>query len=72
MTAASPGIVASVMENRHYDSMDGYLKALSDALGVEYRGIVERGLLLQIDAPDLALERHQSFGDRPLAELVRR
>jgi 5-methyltetrahydropteroyltriglutamate--homocysteine methyltransferase len=70
MTAASPGIVASVMENRHYRSMDGYLRALSDALGVEYRCIVDRGLLLQIDAPDLALERHQLFGDRPLDEFL--
>jgi 5-methyltetrahydropteroyltriglutamate--homocysteine methyltransferase len=70
MTAASPGIVASVMENRHYRSTESYLEALSDALAVEYRAIVERGLLLQIDAPDLALERHQLFGDRPLAEFL--
>ena len=70
MTAASPGIVASVMENQHYRSREAYLNALSDALAIEYRDIVERGLLLQIDAPDLALERHQSFGDRPLAEFL--
>jgi 5-methyltetrahydropteroyltriglutamate--homocysteine methyltransferase len=70
MTAASPGIVAAVMENRHYRSMEGYLKALSDALRNEYRCIVGSGLLLQIDAPDLALERHQLFGDRSLAEFM--
>ena len=70
MTAASPGIVASVMENRHYHSMEAYLAAVADALSVEYRCIVERGLLLQIDAPDLALERHQLFGDRPLSEFL--
>ncbi len=70
MTAASPGIVASVMENRHYDSMDAYLHAVADALSVEYRCIVDRGLLLQIDAPDLALERHQLFSDRPLSEFL--
>lgn len=70
MTAASPGIVASVMQNQHYDSLDDYLQALSGALAVEYRGIVERGLLLQIDAPDLALERHEMFGDRPLVEFL--
>src|SRR5262249_59657108 len=68
--AASPGIVASVRENRHYDSLEAYLDAVADALAVEYRCIVERGLLLQIDAPDLALERHQLFGDRPLSEFV--
>jgi 5-methyltetrahydropteroyltriglutamate--homocysteine methyltransferase len=70
MTAASPGIVASVMENCHYSTVEAYLKALSDALAVEYRYIVEHGLLLQIDAPDLALERHQRFGDRPLADFL--
>jgi 5-methyltetrahydropteroyltriglutamate--homocysteine methyltransferase len=70
MTSASPGIVASVMENRHYRSTEAYLTAVSDALAVEYRFIVERGLLLQVDAPDLALERHQRFGGRPLTEFL--
>jgi 5-methyltetrahydropteroyltriglutamate--homocysteine methyltransferase len=70
MTAASPGIVATVMENRHYGSMAQCLRAIATAMAVEYRRIVEHGLLLQIDAPDLALERHQFFADRPLAEFV--
>jgi 5-methyltetrahydropteroyltriglutamate--homocysteine methyltransferase len=70
MTAASPGIVASVMENQHYDSTADYLEAVAGALAVEYGCIVERGLLLQIDAPDLALERHLLFGRRPLGEFL--
>ena len=70
MTAASPGIVASAMENRHYPSMDEYVRAVAAALRVEYRTIVDRGLLLQIDAPDLALERHTLFAERPLAEFL--
>ncbi|MEY2460219.1 MAG: 5-methyltetrahydropteroyltriglutamate--homocysteine methyltransferase [Acidimicrobiaceae bacterium] len=70
MTAASPGIIAAAMENRHYASRDEYLRALGRALAVEYRFIVERGLLLQIDAPDLAMERHTLFADRPLAEFL--
>jgi 5-methyltetrahydropteroyltriglutamate--homocysteine methyltransferase len=70
MTAASPGIVASVMENRYYGSRAEYLQAVAAALSTEYRCIVEQGLVLQIDAPDLALERHQLFGDRPLSEFV--
>ena len=36
----------------------------------EYRTIVEQGLLLQIDAPDLALERHTMFADRPLGDFL--
>jgi 5-methyltetrahydropteroyltriglutamate--homocysteine methyltransferase len=70
MTAASPGIVASVMENRFYGSRVEYLQAVATAMATEYRYVVEHGLLLQIDAPDLALERHQLFGDRPLGEFV--
>jgi 5-methyltetrahydropteroyltriglutamate--homocysteine methyltransferase len=70
MTAASPGIVVSAMENRHYASRDEYLDAVSQSLRIEYRVIVEHGLLLQIDAPDLAMERHTLFADRPLAEFL--
>jgi 5-methyltetrahydropteroyltriglutamate--homocysteine methyltransferase len=70
MTAASPGIVVTAMENRYYSSREEYLRAVTDALQVEYRVIVGRGLLLQIDAPDLAMERHTLFADRPLAEFL--
>jgi 5-methyltetrahydropteroyltriglutamate--homocysteine methyltransferase len=70
MTAASPGIVAAAMENRHYPSLRDYVDALATALATEYRYIVEQGLLLQIDAPDLALERHVLFADRPLHEFL--
>jgi len=70
MTAASPGIVASAMDNRHYGSQPEYLEAIAAALSTEYRAIADHGLLLQIDAPDLALERHTLFADRPLAEFT--
>ena len=42
--------------------------ALADSLRVEYRGIVDRGFLLQIDCPDLALGRHVEFADRSIEE----
>jgi 5-methyltetrahydropteroyltriglutamate--homocysteine methyltransferase len=70
MTAPSPGIVVSAMENRHYPSREVYVRAVADALRTEYRTIVERGLLLQIDAPDLAMERHVLFADQPLGEFL--
>ena len=70
MTAASPGIVAAAMEDRHYPSREAYVRAVAAALVTEYHAIVDRGLLLQIDAPDLALERHTLFADRPLAEFL--
>jgi 5-methyltetrahydropteroyltriglutamate--homocysteine methyltransferase len=58
------------MENRHYPTSAEYVRALGRALSIEYRFIVDRGLLLQIDAPDLAMERHTLFADRPLREFV--
>jgi 5-methyltetrahydropteroyltriglutamate--homocysteine methyltransferase len=70
MTAASPGIVAAAMENRHYGTRDDYVHAVADALSAEYRYIVEQDLVLQVDAPDLAMERHTLFGDRPLGEFL--
>jgi 5-methyltetrahydropteroyltriglutamate--homocysteine methyltransferase len=70
MTAASPGIVASAMLNEHYASYDDYVMALADALKAEYEFIVAQGLVLQLDCPDLAMERHTSFADRPLADFL--
>jgi 5-methyltetrahydropteroyltriglutamate--homocysteine methyltransferase len=68
LTAPSPGIVAAAMKNEYYDSEAAYLEALADALRVEYEAIVEHGFLLQLDCPDLALERQISYQDQPLAE----
>jgi 5-methyltetrahydropteroyltriglutamate--homocysteine methyltransferase len=70
MTAPSPGIVAAALKNRHYATEEAYLDALAEALRVEFEAAVERGWLLQIDAPDLALERHISYAERPVREFV--
>jgi 5-methyltetrahydropteroyltriglutamate--homocysteine methyltransferase len=58
------------MDNRYYAGRDEYVRAIAAALATEYRAIVAHGLLLQIDAPDLALERHTLFADRPLEEFL--
>ncbi|MGH7916443.1 MAG: hypothetical protein ACREQE_03165 [Candidatus Binataceae bacterium] len=70
MTAPSPGIIAAAMVNEHYPNMGAYVAALADALRVEYETIVSRGYVLQIDAPDLAMEYHVSFADRPLSDFL--
>jgi len=70
LTAPSPGIVAAAVRNEHYDTERAYLAALGRALQVEYETIVGQGFLLQIDCPDLALERHISFQDRPLSDFL--
>ncbi len=66
ITAPSPGIVACAMQNAHYATLAAYVEAVAAALRVEYEAIVGRGFLLQIDAPDLAMERHTLFADQPL------
>jgi 5-methyltetrahydropteroyltriglutamate--homocysteine methyltransferase len=68
MTAPSPGIIAAAMSNRHYPDMESYVAALAKALAVEYRAITDAGFILQIDAPDLAMERHTLFADKPLGD----
>jgi 5-methyltetrahydropteroyltriglutamate--homocysteine methyltransferase len=70
LTAPSPGIIAAAMRNEHYATEDAYFAALGAALRVEYEAIVGEGFLLQLDCPDLALERHVSFADRPLREFL--
>ena len=70
MSAPSPGIVAMAVRNEHYDTLEAYLAALGTALEVEYEAIVRHGFLLQIDAPDLALERHITFKDQPVSAFV--
>ncbi len=70
MAAPSPGILAAVVQNQHYASDDDYLEALAGALAMEYRAILDAGFTLQIDCPDLALERHGAWQDRPLDDFL--
>jgi len=70
LTAPSPGIVAASVPNAHYATFDAYLDALAEALRVEYEAIVAHGFLLQVDCPDLALERHVTYAERPVGEFL--
>jgi 5-methyltetrahydropteroyltriglutamate--homocysteine methyltransferase len=58
MGAISPGQIAFNYPNHYYDSHESYLEALADALSYEYNAIVDSGLNLQIDSPDLAMAQH--------------
>ncbi len=70
MTAPSPGIIAAAMSNQHYPDMESYVGAVARALRTEYAAINEAGFILQIDAPDLAMERHTLFADKPLGDFL--
>jgi 5-methyltetrahydropteroyltriglutamate--homocysteine methyltransferase len=54
VTAASPGVIATFIRNRHYPDRASYLEALAAAMRVEYEAIVRAGFTLQLDCPDLA------------------
>lgn len=66
MTAASPGVIATIMLDAYYGSHDKYVRALAREMRKEYELIVARGLVLQLDCPDLAMERARFFQDEPL------
>jgi 5-methyltetrahydropteroyltriglutamate--homocysteine methyltransferase len=68
MTAASPGIIAAGMLNGHYATDDEYVTAVADAMRPEYEYIISRGYTLQLDCPDLAMERHVALADASLEE----
>ncbi|MGH7046510.1 MAG: hypothetical protein ACREE2_09015 [Stellaceae bacterium] len=70
LTAPSPGIIAGAMKNEHYPTEQAYLDDLGTALREEYEAIVDAGFLLQLDCPDLALERHLSYQDQPLGDFL--
>src|SRR5690242_13844997 len=63
MNAASPGVVSAFQPNRYYPSHAAYVEAIGEAMREEYEFIVNSGLILQIDCPDLALARHTGFQD---------
>jgi 5-methyltetrahydropteroyltriglutamate--homocysteine methyltransferase len=64
----TPGNVAQVLANQYYPSRTEYLRALGRAMKEEYKAIVDAGLLLQLDACDLAMDRHINFKNNTVAE----
>ena len=66
MTAASPGIITLTMKNDYYPTYEDYVFAAAEEMRKEYELIVSKGLLLQLDCPDLAMERHITYQDDPV------
>jgi 5-methyltetrahydropteroyltriglutamate--homocysteine methyltransferase len=70
MTAPSPGIIASTLINAYYPSHRDYVFALAREMRTEYAAITKAGFVLQIDAPDLAMDRTIGFQDKSEAEFI--
>ena len=71
MNAASPGVISLFLANDFYPTREAYLEALAEAMREEYRTIIEAGLDLQLDCPDLALSRHMLFTEMSDDEFVK-
>ena len=72
MNAASPGVIALFQPNQHYKNDDDYLQALAHAMAHEYKAIVDAGIVLQLDSPDLGLGRHMMYRDLDEAAYLKR
>ena len=71
MNAASPGVIALFLPNKHYKTQDEYLEALAEAMRPEYEAIVAAGFNLQLDSPDIGLGRHMMFKNETEEDYVR-
>jgi 5-methyltetrahydropteroyltriglutamate--homocysteine methyltransferase len=72
LNAGSPGVIALFQPNDYYPTADAYMEAVAEAMRTEYEAIVDAGLLLQIDAPDLAMGRHTMYRHATVEEFLGR
>ena len=70
MTSASPGVIANFLRNDYYPDHEAYLRALANVMKDEYKAIVDAGLILQIDCPDLAMTRPSQWAHLTTAEFL--
>ena len=59
------------MLNAYYKTYEDYLAAIAREMNKEYAAVVDAGFVLQLDAPDLAMERTMLFQDKTDAEFVK-
>ena len=71
MNAASPGLITAFQVNRYYPSHEAYLEALVAAMRPEYEAILDAGLDIQFDCPDLAMSSHTGYQDMPEEEFLK-
>jgi 5-methyltetrahydropteroyltriglutamate--homocysteine methyltransferase len=73
LPSASIGIVAQRMDNKYYPTYEAYVEAIANVMKDEYRAITGAGLVIQIDAPEMCIDRNMpEFRDKPVAEFRKR
>ena len=71
MNAASPGLITAFQVNQYYSSHEAYLDAIVAAMRPEYEAILDAGLDIQFDCPDLAMSSHTGYQDMPEDEFLK-
>jgi 5-methyltetrahydropteroyltriglutamate--homocysteine methyltransferase len=72
MPAVSPGQIWLNSQNQYYASDEEFVFAAAEAIGNEYRAIVDAGFVLQLDDPGLAMGWNRpEFADRSLDDYRR-
>jgi len=71
ITAVAPGSIITRRVNKYYSSEEAFLFAIAEAMKTEYKAIVDGGLLLQIDDPQL-VTRYDMEDPPPNAEQYRK
>lgn len=76
VTAASPGIITTTFlrdeKNPDYKTDKDYVFGVAREMKKEYDYIISQGHVLQLDAPDLAMERAFMFQNQPLQAFLDR
>lgn len=71
MNSATPGVIALFQPSVYHRDHESYVADVGEAMRHEYEAIVEAGLILQLDSPDLGLGRHMMFPDLTIEEFRR-
>lgn len=70
---ASIGIIAQRFSNAYYPSYEAFVQAIAEVMREEYGRIAEAGLIVQIDAPEMCIDRNLAeFRDKPIEEFRKR
>ena len=67
LPAVAPGTMEHWLYNDHYKTEEEFLLAIAEAMGQEYKKIVDSGIMLQIDDPDLP-DGWQMFPDMSVGD----
>jgi 5-methyltetrahydropteroyltriglutamate--homocysteine methyltransferase len=73
LPCASVGIIAQRLSNAYYSTYEAYVQAIAEAMREEYSQIAKSGLLVQIDAPEMCIDRNlPEFRDKPMEDFRKR